>query len=149
MYTSGVYNDQFQVYQLTGYCNDGYVTNGTSSPGKACPFIVGSGYNNTFNGAEMVEIYSPVANECLGTNTSGQADLGPCPPAGGTGVGSNIWFETAGGCATNGYSSYLGNVYWINHENDGTVYYLLSGGSIGAQAYVTDYGGSCWGRLNQ
>ncbi len=137
MYTAKVANDVFSWSSLPGYCSDGDVS---TSP--ACPFKNGSGLNTEFNGAPMVEIQA--GNDlCLGTDSSGNANLGACPNPNGKSTGSNIWVLAAGCNPYNAGDYSFVNVYWSNI--DGSPQYLISGGAIGAQAYVQDGVASCWG----
>jgi hypothetical protein len=139
MYDSGDYaNNNWKLVQLTGYCDHGVVTNG---PGPACPFPVGSGLNAQLNGDVIDAIVSYVSAACIGTDYVENMNLGPCPPPS-NGAGSNIWVQGPG-CNSNG-SFYYTNVYWsAQHGNSGAAY-MVSGGAIGAQAYVSPANASCW-----
>jgi hypothetical protein len=134
MYNSGVTNDNWQWIQLTGYCNRGYVD-------PSCPFPVGSGLDTTLNENPIFEMKSSVSGACIGTDIYSNANLGACPPIGGTGVGSNIWVQHYIGPSSYDYI----NVYWSGQRGNSGPAYLESGGAIGAQAFVTAYGGSVWG----
>ncbi len=142
MYNSGVSNDSFSIDVLAGYCNNGQVSN-------ICPFKANTGLNAVLAGDTIFEIVNNNNGKCIGTNVYEEADMGPCPPANGSGVGSNIWVaDTDEGCPYP--SAYFQNVYWINYYDNSTIFSLLSGGSIGAQAYIyNDEYGSCWNAINQ
>jgi hypothetical protein len=136
MYSSGVANDNWQMIYLGNYCDLG-----TVSESPACPFPSGSLLNTIFNENPMFEIKSSVSGACIGTDIYGNANLGPCPPTNGSGTGSNIWVWHYIGPST--YD--LVNVYWSGrHGNSGSAL-LVSGGAIGAQAYVSPSTSSQWG----
>jgi hypothetical protein len=144
MYNSGVTNDNFGENLLTGYCNGGHVTDGVHSPGPACPFVVGSGYNSAYEGDQMIEIISNVSGACIGTDEHSIANLGPCPPTRG-GVGSNIWVLATPECGTLSGTYYYINVYWSNSPDNSDAASLQSGGAIGNNAYVVGvHDTSCW-----
>jgi hypothetical protein len=143
METSGTGNDNFSMYTLSNYCDGGFVTNGVGSPGPACPFPVGSGLNSAYENHQIVKIVSGISNGCIGTDFSENANVGPCPPPSG-GTGSNIWV-IGPECGTD--STYLINVYWSGQHGNADASSLISGGAIGAQAYVAgnNPATSCWG----
>ena len=146
MYTAGTSNDDLNFIFLTGYCNNGMVTDGTEGqPGPACPFRAGTGMNSTYFGdlvfALQLVNFGAGDNYCVGTDSSARVNVGPCPPAKG-GTGSNLWVQGPP-CSSGGHSgNYLINVYWSNFY--GSPYYLISGGSVGAQATVGSVAESCW-----
>jgi hypothetical protein len=126
MYNSGYTNDNWQQNGLSGYCDNGYV-----SESPACPFPNGGQLNSDYNGDPIVEIKSSVSGACIGTDIYANVNLGPCPPSSG-GTGSNIWV-----IVSQSYNSYeLVNVYWSERHGNNSTAVLESGGSIGAQAYV-------------
>ena len=131
MYNFGYSNDAWTLYQMTGYCSGGYV-----SSSLACPFPNGSGLNSTYNGDYIMEVKSQVSGACIGTDGAGFANLGPCPPDSG-GKGSNLWVFEGGGPIV--------SVYWSKQHGNNSEADLVSGGSIGAQAYESEYGSSSWG----
>jgi hypothetical protein len=145
METSGTGNDNFSMRPLgSGYCNDGFVTDGTGgNPGPACPFPVGSGLNSIYNNDQIIEIFSGISNGCIGTDFDENANVGPCPPSR-NGTGSNIWVI---GPECGHDSTYLINVYWSGQHGNADASSLISGGAIGAQAYVAgnNPATSCWG----
>jgi hypothetical protein len=137
MYNPGVTNDGWTVTILAHYCNNGLVSN-------ICPFPVGSGLNTQFDGDEIFQMDSDVSNACIGTDSNEMANLGACPPVNGSGKGSNIWVLATSTCGASAY--YFENVYWSGQHGNGVASSLISGGSIGAQAYVLgdDPATSCW-----
>ena len=119
MDTSGLANDYFEAVAEPNYYLNGY-------EGFA---IVPNGHTSL----------------CVGTDGSGNANLGGCPPYGGGGTGSNVWYAV-GTCNVGGIGGFIFvNGYWTN--KDGTYSYLLSGGSVGGQAKVSTGGGSCWAEI--
>ncbi len=144
MENSGYANNNFAYTVLAGDCLDGTVTNGSDGdPGPACPFPVGSGLNSKYNGDYIIEIVSGTTSGCIGTDYAGFANVGPCPDYTG-GAGSNIW--VIGPECDNDTGNYFINVYWSGQHSDADASSLISGGSIGAQAYVAfnDPTASCW-----
>jgi hypothetical protein len=143
MENTGYANNSFAEYKLSGYCDDGYVTDGVHSPGPACPFPNGSGLNSKYEGYPIIAALSGVSGACIGTDGSGKANLGACPPSSG-GSGSNIWVVGGPICGNSSY--YLINVYWSARHGTSGASSLISGGSIGAQAYVAmnNPQASCW-----
>jgi hypothetical protein len=142
MYSSGVANDNFAYNVMSGYCNGGKVS-------SKCPFAANTGLNADLQGEQIFEIKNNNNGKCVGTNASGGADMGPCPPTNGTGTGSNLWVAINDvGCEFP--SAYYANIYWTNHHDNSILYTLLSGGSVGAQAHIyNDEYGSCWKAVNQ
>jgi hypothetical protein len=145
MENPGYTNDNFDWIRLTGYCDDGYVTNGVSSPGPACPFPAGSGLNNTYEGDQIVKIVSGISNGCIGTDFSEHANVGACPPSS-NGTGSNLWVIGPTCFVGSGAGNYFINIYWSGQHGNGDASSLESGGAIGAQAYVAgnNPSASCW-----
>ncbi|HEY3958638.1 MAG TPA: hypothetical protein VGM53_35190 [Streptosporangiaceae bacterium] len=121
MYTSGTANDYFETVGLTAYHYGGY-----------------EGYEIVPNGHQTL---------CVGTDASANANLGACPNPHGGSTGSNIWIEN-GACDVGSLTgTLLVNIYWSNKY--GTNAFLVSGGSVGAQAKITTSlaGASCWAQI--
>ncbi len=146
MESSGPANNKFTLFPLQGYCNNGLVSTGTggNNPPPACPFPNGSGLNSRYDGDPIVEIAPSFSGPCIGTDNSEYANVGACPPGDG-GTGSNIWV-IGPECGTNSY--YYINVYWSGQHGNTNASSLISGGAIGAQAYVAgnNPATSCWGQ---
>jgi hypothetical protein len=146
MFAHGAVNDSFTPQFLTGYCSGGRVN-------STCPFWVGSGWNTQLTGGAIVQIKSNVNGRCIGTDFSGNLDIGPCPPTSGGG-GSNIWVEMAiPGCTAAGDLA-LVSVYWINHNHDAVpnndIVYAFGGS--GSQPFVGGGGSNsatCFRYANQ
>jgi hypothetical protein len=148
MFAHGVANDSFRVEVLGGYCNNGRV-----DANPACPYWNGSGWNSQLEGGSIVQIRSTVTNRCIGTDTAGNLNIGPCPPTSGGG-GSNIWVTyIIPGCTASGDLA-LSSVYWVNHNHDAVpnndVVYALGGS--GSQPFVGGGGSNsatCFRYANQ
>jgi len=147
MYAHGALNDSFSPQILTSYCNGGRVD-------STCPFWVGSGWNTQLTGGAIVQIKSNVNGRCIGTDTSGNMNMGACPPSSGGG-GSNLWVEaTISGCTSPG-DFILVSVYWINHNHDAlpnSDFAYATGVGSGQQPFVAGGGNNsatCFRYANQ
>jgi hypothetical protein len=143
MYGQGLTNDSFTISKLTGYCNNGNVSNSL-----ICPFWNGSGWNSALNGGEIAQIKSNVTGWCIGTDGSGNLNLGTCPPSSGGG-GSNIWVLATASTCNAGNDQILVSVYWVNHDRAGVPNnrIVTADGGTGSQPFVEGgdtFIGSCF-----
>lgn len=123
-------NEDFGAYVLTGWCNNGHVT-------EACPFTAGSGLNARYDGDDIVDIVD-YDGYCIGANSTWtQAILNGCLPNGGAFVLSAVSgdFLIDVGVSNHNYA---------NGAPYNTPYWLVWDGTYGDQLNFSDIASNSW-----
>jgi len=125
-WTPGDNNNDFQFETIGQMCNGGHVT-------TTCPFTVGSGLNNAYNGDLIIQVYSPTSNSCVGGSSSTVflAQLTPCQNQQGTGGGWSTIDVEKYAVTANGHDYYeIVNV----HQSD-QLYIAFGSRGCGGNSY--------------